>query len=136
MPDSDLKNQENSQTTESPSSSYFGGSKKTSADALHKAESGDNFYNKSSSAAAQGAKAGAAAAVGDEAVAIKSLAKTLSGFFGRHKVGAAIGGSIVGFFVFIIIFIGGFLVAHELVTIEKVLVDFAFGVEELSLIHI
>jgi len=103
--------------------------KQASKESLNKAESGGGFYNKSSSAGSalvQGAKVGASG----EVSATKTIIRGVSGLFVAHKKGAIIGGGVAGFFIFLAIFGAGFLVTHELVSIEKTLTKFEFKIEQ------
>lgn len=100
--------------------------KRASPESLDKAESSEGFYKKSSSALAQGVKAG----MGGEATGAKVLTKTVTGFFVNHKKGTAVGGGVIGFFIFLIVFSAGFLISHELVTIAETLFKYAFVIEE------
>ena len=115
------KSDKGQQTSNAPSSD-----KEASAKSLNHAEAARGFYNNSSSALSQGLKAGA----GGELSAAKSFAKAATGFFAGHKKGTAAGGGVVGLFIFLAIFGAGFVVTHELVTIEKTLLRYEAKIEQ------
>jgi len=101
---------------------------KSAPGSLSKAEGAGGFYKNSSGGS--GIKDKAAAVAGGEAAVAKKAVQAVVGAFSRHKTGATVGGGVAGILVLVIILGSGFVIGHELVTIEKTLLKFEAKIEQ------
>lgn len=99
-----------------------------SAGSLNQAEGSGGFYKKSANLGAKVAGK-ASAAAGPEAVVAQKTVQKIIGAFSRHKSGTAAGGAGVALFIFLAIFSAGFIVSHEIITLEKTFLKYEFKIE-------
>jgi hypothetical protein len=99
------------------------------ASSLKTAESDGGFYNKSADLGGKVASKAAAAAGPEMAVAQRTIQRII-GTFSRHKGGAAAGGGAILVSVLVVILGAGFVVSHEIITLEKTFIKYEMKIEQ------